>query len=333
MSKSIGNVVDPQRLLKLYGADPVRYYLVSRFSITQDASFSIEDLEKVITQDLANELGNLLNRVVVLARKHEVGTIAPRDAWLSETTDLQKSYAHMMETVCDYMQKYSFHMAYAEIKKYIGQVNAFVHVREPWILANKDPEVFIETLAAVASSLYGVAHLLWPVMPEKMVDLLEALGKKLIIGQGTLDNLAAWRQEFAFNETESLFEKVEGTWKDLQVSQELKTEIEEIDINDFAKIYLVVGTIKKAEAVEKSDKLLKLLVDCGDYGERQILAGIKEFYKPEELIGEQGIFVVNLKSRKLMGIESQGMMLFVEGLEKLERIHPACKVAEGNRVK
>jgi len=219
MSKSLGNVLDPQQLLKLYVADPVRYYLVSRFSITQDSSFNIEDLEKVITQDLANELGNLLNRVVVLARKHKVGVIAPCEEWSLETTDLQKSYDNMMKVVHDYMQKYSFHMAYAEVKKYIALVNAYIHAREPWLLADKDPKAFIETLAAASSSLYAIAHLLWPVMPKKMEELLWTLGKKLIIGQGTLENLAAWRQEFAFNQSPSLFEKVEGTFKALESGQ------------------------------------------------------------------------------------------------------------------
>jgi len=331
MSKSLKNAVDPEQLLRLYGADSVRYYLVSRFSITQDASFSVGDLEKVITQDLANELGNLLNRVVVLANKHGVEKIAPREQWSAATTDLLKSYDVMLGLVGDYIKKCSFHMACAEVKKYIAQVNSYVHVREPWFLANKDPEAFVETLAAVGSSLYAVAHLLWPVMPKKMEELLEALGKKLILGEG-IDNLGAWRQEFAFNKGLSLFEKVEGRFDEVE-KEEPKNTVEEIDITDFAKIHLVVGTIKEAELVEKSAKLLKLQVDCGEYGMRQILAGIKQWYRPEDLVGEQGIFVVNLKPRKLMGLESEGMMLFVEGIERLERVHPAGKAPEGKRVR
>lgn len=333
MSKSLGNAVDPQELLKYYGVDALRYYLVSHFSTSQDSTFSIDDLEKVITQDLANELGNLLNRIIVLARKHNVRQIAPREEWSSATIDLQKSYDVMMKLFNEYMQKYSFHMAYAEVKKYIAQVNAYVHAREPWLLADKDPDAFIETLAAVASSLYTVAHLLWPVMPIKMEELLKVLGKKLILGEGTVEDLAAWGQEFAFNEAKSLFEKVEGRWQESHMPEELKTKIEEIDIADFAKVHMAVGTIKEAEAVEKSDKLLKLQVDCGDYGMRQILAGVKQWYKPEDLIGAQGIFVVNLKSRKLMGIESQGMMLFVEGDKKLEQIQSAGKTSAGKRVR
>lgn len=335
MSKSLGNAVDPQELLKLYGADPVRYYLVSRFSITQDGAFSIKDLENVITQDLANELGNLLNRIVVLAGKHGISTIARCDAWSIETTDVQKSYDAMMEKVRMYMQQYSYHLAYAEVKKYIGQVNAYVHTREPWLQANKDPRAFVETLSVVGCSLYAVAHLLWPVMPEKMEELLATLGKKIIIGSGTLENLSPWRQEFAFNRGPSLFEKVEGRFNDEQlVVGEDAPKVSEIEIDDVACVHIVVGTIKEAEALEKSEKLLKLLVDCGEYGMRQILAGVKKFYKPEELIGEQGVFVVNLKPRKLMGLESQGMMLFVEDDEGAYRkVQPAQKVKEGTRVK
>jgi len=336
MSKSLGNVVDPDDLLKLYGADQIRYYLVSRFSISQDASFSVEDLEKVITQDLANELGNLLNRVVVLAQKHQVEKIAAREEWSSATVDLQKSYDHMMSEFHKYMKKYSFHMAYAEVKKYVAQVNAYVHAREPWIVAKKDPAAFVETLAAVASSLYGVAHFLWPVMPVKVEELLQVLGKKLILEVGTVDDLAAWNQEFAFNEKRTLFEKVEGRFEEQAkpIQEEKKLDVEEIEITDFAKVHMVVGTIKHAEAVEKSDKLLKLLVDCGEYGERQILAGVKQSYKPEELIGEQGVFVVNLKPCKLMGMESQGMMLFVEGDKRSnEKLSPSNEVTPGKRVR
>jgi len=242
----------------------------------------------------------------------------------------------MMSEFHKYMKKYSFHMAYAEVKKYISQVNAYVHAREPWIAAKKYPVAFIETLAAVSSSLYGVAHLLWPVMPVKAKELLQVLGKKLILEVGTLDDLNAWDQEFAFNEKKTLFEKVEGRFMEhVKPEQETKkVAVEEIDIADFAKVHMVVGTIKHADVVEKSDKLLKLLVDCGEYGERQILAGVKQSYKPEELIGEQGVFVVNLKPRKLMGMESQGMMLFVEGDKRSnEKLSPTNKVKPGKRVR
>jgi len=346
MSKSLGNAADPQLLLKLYGADPVRYYLTSRFSMAQDGDFSIEDLEHVITQDLANELGNLLNRVLVLAHKHAMPELAPVKAQLSVTKQLRQDYAYMLEQVQAHMSVYNMHLACAEIKRFVGQVNAYVHALEPWRLADTDKTAFIEAITTVAGSLYAVAHLLWPIMPVKMEQLCAALGKKITISD-ELSNLDPWNQSFVLAEKVVLFEKVDGVFdaacaKSEQSSDVMSTQnsvaaqvpvVSEISIETFSSVCIVTGTIVHADIVEKSDKLLKLKVNCGPYGERQILAGIRAFYKPETLVGQQGLFVVNLKPRMLMGLESQGMLLCVPDGTISPFIQPHQRVADGLRVK
>ena len=138
-----------------------------------------------------------------------------------------------------------------------------------------------------------------------------------------------------FQKIDTLFKKYEK--KEASESVEEKKQAESPDfikIDDFVKIHLAVGTILQAEEVEKSDKLLKLQVDCGDYGKRQIFAGVKKFYKPEDLVGKQGVFVVNLKPRKMMGSESQGMMLFAEGEDKkLQMVTISGPVPNGTRLR
>jgi len=152
-------------------------------------------------------------------------------------------------------------------------------------------------------------------MPDKMEQLLSALGITLKIGTDTLDSLdlGVWKTRFCLVKIPTLFVKPEP--KEIMETTVSKEPESYIAIDDLIKVKLAIGTITTAEAVEKSDKMLKLQVDCGQFGIRQILSGIRKSYAPEELIGKQGIFVVNLKPRMILGLESQGMMLLAEGVD------------------
>lgn len=339
MSKSFGNVVDPMDLLSPYGADPVRYYLVSRLSVAQDANFSYSELEGVITQDLANELGNLLNRMVVLAYKHDCAVLEKPVQWSAHVDKLKKAHDGLLLLVSDYLAQDQFHLAYAEVKRFIGQVNAYVHECQPWVQAEQDKQQFIETLTAVASSLYTIAHLLWPVMPRKMHELLAALGYDVQLDINAVVS-QAWNQAYTLQKIAPLFEKVEGKRVEQEKSataqptaeQPAREQIETIEIGDFARVHIVTGTVAAAEIVQKSDKLLKLHINCGTYGVRQVLSGIRAYYTPEELVGQQLILVVNLKPRMMMGMESQGMVLTAKGAEHLELLKPSAVVPDGTRI-
>jgi len=317
MSKSFGNVIDPQDLYDKYGPEPVRYYLVKQMAITQDGEFSIADLEQRISSDLANDLGNLLNRMVSLAHKHDVIDVPMPAAWSDASMALRDASFDMIEEYEAYMADYHFHMALASLWKFINKVNAYFHAKEPWKLVKDDKAAFMEVLAATCHSLQTIAVLAWPVMPTKMEELLHSIGLPELLKNNTLQTLELniWRQQFMLHKIANLFEKPVAEVVDITATlvEEKKIEapsVPDIIIDDFIKVHLIVGTIDQAEEVAGSDKLLKLQVNFGPLGMRQILSGVKKSYKPEDLLGKQGVFVTNLKPRKMMGFESHGMMLF-----------------------
>lgn len=322
MSKSLGNAIDPDVLAESYGVDQVRYYLMRKMAITQDGSFSLQDLEEHVTADLANNLGNLLNRTISLAHKNGVTEIAPRDFTLEESKELHKKYAAMFNVYAKEMTAGYYHMALAELWKFISEVNAYFHKMQPWLLARKDKEKFVEVITAACNSLYTIGIMLWPVMPNKMEELLKALGKEFVSGTNYGDVLSnnIWNGTFVLTkQDEPLFVRPEvkveepaAAQKETKEAKKEEKKDDSITIQDFWKVDIRTGTVLSCERVPKSDKLYKFEVDFGPLGKRQILSGVAKELKEEQLLGKQGVFVVNLPPRKMMGLESQGMMLFVE---------------------
>lgn len=344
MSKSLANIVDPEILYEKYGPEPVRYYLLRQMPVTQDGDFCIEDLEKRITCDLANDLGNLVNRMLTLAQKNGVTDIAVQESWSDEAIKLRDESWNMIGEIEKYMEDYLFHMALARVWKYISLINSYFHAQEPWKLAKKDVGTFMEVLSATCHSLYHVASLLWPVMPSKMEELLSAIGIPFDLKRNTLENLklSRWTEKFTLKQIPPLFvkpeesdeckEKLEKAVKESERTK--KEQSNEVPIDIVAQIELRVGTIEQCQEIPKSDKLLKMTVNFGPQGMRTICAGVKKWYKPDDLIGKQGVFVYNLKPRKMLGMESQGMMLFAESEDgRLEYIAPAKSVPNGTRLR
>ncbi len=332
MSKSRGNIVDPMELAKMYGTDPVRYYLMRQIPINADGDFSTGDLEHRITADLANDLGNLLNRMIALSEKNKVTEIKPQPVWQQPALDLQDEARNTIEDFEQLMQDYELHLALARLWKFIHHVNAYFHAQEPWKIAKKDPKQFEEIISATCHSLRIIGVLLWPVMPEKMQELLSSLGHKFEITTISLEEfkLGAWHQSFRLKKIAPLFEKMEP---EKEKAMEEKKAENYITIDDLKKIELRVGTIVEAEIVPESQKLIKMQVDLGDLGRRQILAGIRASYKPEDLINKQGVFVCNLKPRKMLGLESQGMMLIVhDAKNEVQLVSPEHSVPNGTHL-
>ncbi len=337
MSKSFGNVVDPLVLAERYGVEPVRYYLLRQLAITHDSEFDINDLEQRVSSDLANDLGNLLNRLVTLAEKYDAMVLEASAPWSGAAVELRDAGMHMVAEVKLYMADALIHMALASVWSYINRINAYFHAQEPWKVAKNNPDLFKQILSATAHGLQLVATILWPVMPSKMEQLLSSLGVKLDVAHD-FEKIALgnWQQKFVFMKIPVLFERPldKESEEPMQEQEEIKPTTPLIAIDDFLKVELLVGMIEQAEFVEKSDKLLKLHVDFGPQGKRQIFSGIRKHYAPEELIGKQGTFVFNLHPRKMMGSESQGMMLFAEdAMGKLQIVAPAALVPNGTQLR
>lgn len=336
MSKSFGNVIDPHALYEAYGADPVRYYLMKQMAITHDGEFTTADLEQKISSDLADDLGNLLNRMATLALKHNLQTLPPPAKWSKAAQELYEESISVVKEYHEHMNEFMFHMALARLWKFINQTNGYFHAQEPWKIATKDPQAFAEIISATAHALQTIAILLWPVMPKKMEELLASIGVTLKLDRDYIGQLpkARWEKTFMISKIDALFTKPveEGKQPEMPSPAPVSSD-EDIGIEDFAKVKLMVGTIENCEEVSGSDKLYKLQVNFGASGKRQILSGVRKYFKPDELIGKQAVFVVNLKPRKMMGMESQGMMLTAGDNNNFSILSPNAKIIEGTILK
>lgn len=314
MSKSFGNVVDPIELAQTYGAEQVRYYLMRHIAINQDGDFSIADLQQTINSDLANSFGNLLNRMVSVAHKHDLHTVAPCKKWSQSASDLRDAGSRALAEYENHMAASEFHLALARVWKFIHEVNRYFHDQEPWKISN-DPEKFKEIISATCHSLCAIAVVLWPVMPGKMQELLASIGHPFAIEKDSIASLdlGNWNKTFKLEKIDLLFKKIEIQETNVEPQEkQVAAPDTSISIEDLMKVELRVGQITQAESVEQSDKLIKMQVDFGEHGVRQILAGIRKSINPEELVGKKTTFVFNLKPRKMLGMESQGMMLITK---------------------
>lgn len=343
MSKSFGNVVDPDKLIQDYGADAIRFYLTKHMATTQDAEFSTQDLEQRINSDLANDLGNLLNRVTTLAHKFDLVTIEAPANWGQKELDLRDSFWTMLDTMTDEMEGYYFYRGLHSLGKFVSEVNAYFHAQEPWKIAATDKARFREIISASCHSLHAIAQLLWPVMPKKMEELLMSLGIENFNEMVNKDHdfVASlkdnpWNKNFVLHKINPLFAKIEPQEAPMATTIE-QQRIEQptgISIDDFLKVELAVGTIEQCEDVPKSDKLLKLQVNFGERGMRQILSGVKKHFSPQDLMGKQAVFVFNLNPRMMMGLESHGMLLTAETEDKkLNFITVPHPVPNGTKLK
>ena len=315
MSKSLGNVVDPIQLSETYGVDEVRYYLVRQMPVNADGEFGTADLEQRISSELADDLGNLLQRMVMLANKYQLLELAQPKNWSDSALMLHGAAIDMLQEYELHMQESMFHLALARLWAFIHKVNSYFHENEPWKLAKTDPARFHEVMSATAHSLRIIGILLWPVMPKKMAALLDSLGVPFELHNNTIEKLelGVWQNHFLLKQIPILFKKPEGKESMEEVKQQASVpEPTYISIEDVIKVELIVGTIVACEEVAGSDKLVKSQVDFGPLGMRQVLSGIRKYYAPADLIGKQGVFVFNLSPRKMMGLESQGMMLLAK---------------------
>ncbi len=329
MSKSIGNVVDPNTLADWYGAEPVRYYLARTVPTTQDGTFSLAELEECVRADLANNLGNLLSRTVSLALKHNLSfvktcTLTTLD---HNCQELLSGLAGELPKIVATMEQNLIHTALGDICKQLSLANAFFHQMEPWKLAKTDMPKFAQVIWSVLSLVKVCATLLWPIIPNKAEQLLNSLGHKLTLGNDLIAGLTKTLEQHAFQLTalaEPLFEKPAEHSSEFTQAENPAPETnitgipqaEYAELADFLKVKMAVGKILSAENVAGSNKLLKLLVDFGVLGTRQVVSGIAEHYTAESLVNTAAVFAINLRPRKIMGLESQAMLLTAINIDK-----------------
>ncbi len=323
MSKSIGNVVDPFVLGERYGADAIRYHIMREMALGADSSFSNEIMINRINSDLANGLGNLVSRTVAMVIKYFDGTI-PNEKQSGEFDDDLIAQASALRAKVDgYMDKTQLQNALAEIFKVVSRANKYIDETAPWVLA-KD-EANKPRLAAVLYNLLDtiriISSLLCPFMPTTMPKVWEQIGadENAVSYEnagkfGVLpENVTVKKGEVLFpridteKEIDELNKLIEAQMAEAEKAQQKIELAPEITIDDFFKTELRAAKVKDCEKVKKSKKLLKLQLDDG-MGGRQVVSGIAEHYKPEELIGKTVIVVANLKPAKLCGEESMGMI-------------------------
>ncbi|OAA31909.1 methionyl-tRNA synthetase [Kosmotoga arenicorallina S304] len=343
ISKSLGNAIDPREFVKTYGNDAVRYYLLKDIQFGRDGDFSEENLITRINADLANDLGNLLHRTQAMIKKFNEDTIPEPGETDSVDENLIALAKKTITVYREHMDKLKFTQALEAIWELVKHANKYIDLTEPWKLG-KLPEKksrLNTVLYNLAEVLRLVSLMIAPITPDTSNEILKRLGTDVA---KDFESLEWGRIEIGSELVHGLplFPRIdpkEHRWvsKAFEGVTNEKAQAEEsdnlIEIGDFARVELRVGKILEAEKINKSKKLLKLQMDLGDLGRRQIVAGIAQHYEPEELIGLKVVVVTNLKPVKLMGEESKGMLLAAKDGKKLtvltvqRDIEPGAKIS------
>ena len=339
MSKSKGNVIYPEMLVERFGLDPLRYYLMRSLPVGSDGTFTPEDYVARINYELANDLGNLLNRTVAMVNKYFGGQVP---AYVENVTAFDADLAKVVEeNIAEFhkqMNAVDYPRALEAVWNIISRTNKYIDETAPWVLAKEDgdKEQLAAVMAHLAASLRVVAHLIQPFMMNTSNAIMEQLGLGLdfdlenlslagfpenvtVVAKGTpIFPRLDMEEEIAYIQSQMTAGKPqEKEWIPEEV--ELKSEKDEIKFEEFDKVEIRVAEVKEVERVEGSDKLLRFRLDAGDGEDRQILSGIAKFYPNEqELVGKKLQIVANLKPRKMMKkYVSQGMILSAEHGDQL----------------
>ncbi len=327
MSKSKGNIVDPVVLIERYGVDALKYFLLREYTFGQDGNFTNEVLIQRLNSDLANDLGNLVSRTASMIQKYDAGTLRGALAETAFDQDLKAVATGALAKVDSYMDNLNYSGALEEIWKVVRRTNKYIDETMPWVLAKDSAKA--DELSTVLYHLAESIRIISVLIQPFMVHTSRKIWQQLSISEGDLTAYDT-AQNFGLLPVDTNVIKGEVLFPRIDVEEELAAlealhsapqaetlEIKpQIEYDDFAKLDFKVATVIKCEKHPKADRLLVLQLQVGPE-QKQVVSGIAEFFKPDQLVGKKVIWVANLKPIKLRGIESNGMILAAEKGDKL----------------
>ena len=352
MSKSKGNVVDPYILAEMFGVDALRFFLLRTFPFGSDGNFSNELLIQTINTDLANDLGNIVSRTVAMAQKYFGGTL-PAEQVADDALDanLIEMVSGLRDRYEAQMEKYAFQNALSEVFNVISRANKYIDENAPWVLARDEANKprLARVLYNLLETIRICGALLLPFMPATSAEIMKRIDADRY-DWDSLNQYGLLPAAATVTDGPNLFPRVDmdkalaeleeaeaAARKAALPALEIESYAEEqVDFDTFCKSDLRAVKVKDCQPVKKSNKLLKFTLDDGTGTDRQILSGIAMYYKPEDLIGKTLVAITNLPPRKMMGQESQGMLLSAvhteQGEEKLNLIMVSDAIPAGAKL-
>jgi methionyl-tRNA synthetase len=342
MSKSVGNVVDIFSLREEFGTDALRYFLLREMTFGLDSEFSYQRIFERYNSDLANDFGNLWQRSITMLHKYLGGIIPPHAlSELSDDSDWEKLLSDLLKDYTDHFLNIRPSEALKKVWEFVSFLNKLIDSEAPWVLARSEATRarLEKVMTMLVKGLAFLGALISPVMPEKAEELWRRLqldpgameldsknisealshGKKIEIGEAFF--VRSDKREASNKTSVQVPEQA-------QKPKETEGPVSELSFSDFKKVDLRTALILSAEPLPKSDKLIKLTVKLGDE-ERVIVAGIRKYFQPEELVGKSIVVVANLAPVKLMGVKSQGMVLCASGNDTLALLVPSRELPPG----
>ena len=330
MSKTLKNVVDPNFLVKEYGADATRYLLLTQFPFGQDGDIDERRLAEKYNSDLANDLGNLVSRVINMVKSYCKGKIPQPSSYEESDEKLKSEAINCGEDVFEHIKKINLNQSIDQILKLVRSTNRYIENQAPWNLAKEGNQERLETVLYVGCEVLRIlSALFYPLLPNKSLRIRELLGLSGEELNPSLEKAKIWgvlKPGIKVGNPESLFPRI-------QIGVKVKKEeaIAKISFEEFSKIDFRVAEVKEAQKVKGADKLLKLKIDLGSE-KREIVAAVAKAYSPEEMIGKKIVVVTNLKPTRIRGIESKGMLLAAIDGEILSLVGVDKDVKKGSKI-
>ncbi len=346
MSKTLGNVVDPNYLVEEYGADAVRYLLLTQFPFGQDGNIAQHRLDEKYNSDLANDLGNLVSRVINMVKSYCDNKIPQPSSFDKSDEELKNEAINCGEAVFEHIKKINLNRAIDQILKLVRSTNRYIENQAPWNLAKSGNRERLGTVLYVGCEVLRIiSALFYPLLPNKSLRIRELLGLSGEELSPSLKKAKIWgilKPGTKVGKPESLFPRIQigseradarpsGRSESIKAEATEERNIPQISFEEFSKIDFRVAEVKKAQRVKGADKLLKLKIDLGSE-KREIVAAVAKAYSAEEIIGKKIVVVTNLKPAKIKGVESKGMLLAAIDGEILSLVGVDKDVKKGSKI-